>query len=800
MKFVKLSIKTLEKFKLYSAIYVLGLALSLACVILIARYVQQESTVNGFIHDLDRTYITTVEEKNGKSWFWGVVDKKDPEHEGLLKNPHVQAVTSFLSFEEDNINLNGGRITVKSLGIDSLFFKVLPYPIVSGKPNMLTPNDAIITERFARKVFGKENPIGKKFIHSSNDELTVVGVVGEPVTKSFLDFDLLLNRNQRTMMGIPYDLVVLQQNSSVEQLNKQYDKFTESRQFAGKNARFQLFPLKKFYFDTHREFPPNIYLGASEPIFIRGNKNAVNVLIIVSALILLIGLFNFINIYTVIILKRGKEFGVKKIFGAEKGQIFRQIYFENLFLTLIAMFLSLFFIEITETLLSVHLNFIVAQNIAFTVLLCTVTAVFLPLISSVFPFLKYCYSAPITSLRHIRFGRSGFISRWTFLFLQYTITLGLLIAAQFFMKQLNFMLHANHGYNTENVVVCRMMHRDFSALQSTNFEAAARKIDEDAALIKKKMDESPLFSNWEFGKPIHDLMAYVPFKRSDGSEYRKLKIVNMSPHFLKMFGFELKEGRLWDSTDMAAEYKFIINESAKKLFKITDIQSQTLQPERPLMRDKSNPPYKIVGVINDFQTGHLSKNTVPLAILFQERGNHFDYLMTRFIPERREEALDYLADIYKQVNGEAEFTYTLLQDDIAALYKDDRRISRVYTLFAVIAIFISCLGLFGLSLFDIRQRYREIALRKINGAKTKDIMPLLLKKYLILISISSVVAIPAVYLAIRKYLENFAHQTIISWWIFVIAVLIVLLISLLTLVWQVRNAVRINPAKILKSE
>lgn len=800
MKFVKLSIKTLEKYKLYSAINVLGLALSLACVILIARYVRQESTVNNFIQKLDHTYITTVEEKNGKSCYWGMVDKEDPQYGGLLKNAHVRAVTSFNSFQEDNINVNGNKISVKSLGIDSLFFKVLPYPVVSGTPNMLTPNDAIITERFARKIFGKENPIGKKFIHSSNDELTVVGIVGEPSTKSFLDFDLLLNRNQRAMLGIPLDLVVLQQNSSVEQLNKQYGEFTESRQFARKNARFQLFPLKEFYFDTHHEFPPNIYLGAADSIFIRGNKNAVNVLTIVSALILLIGLFNFINIYTVIILKRGKEFGVKKLFGAGKWQIFRQIYLENFFLTLIALFLSLFFIEITEKFLSVHLNFIVAQNISFTVLLCAVTAVFLPLISSIFPFLKYCYSAPITSLRNIRFGRSGFITRWTFLFLQYALTIGLLIAAQFFMKQLNFMLHANHGYNTENVVVCRMMHRDFNAPQSTDFEAATRKIDEDAALIKKKIDESPLFSDWEFGKPIYDLSANVPFKRTDGNEYRELKIVSMSPRFLKMFGFELKEGRLWDSTDMSAEYKFIINESAKHLFEITDIQSQTLRPERSLMRDESNPPYKIVGVIKDFQTGHLSKSTVPLAISFQEKGNHFDYLMARFIPERRNEALAYLADIYKQVNGKAEFEYTLLQNDIADLYKDDRQISRVYTLFAVIAICISCLGLFGLSLFDIRQKYREIALRKINGAKTKDILPLLLKKYLILISFSSVVAIPVVYFAIKKYLENFVHQTVISWWIFVIAIFIVLAISLLTLVWQVKNAVGINPAKILKSE
>jgi ABC-type antimicrobial peptide transport system permease subunit len=172
--------------------------------------------------------------------------------------------------------------------------------------------------------------------------------------------------------------------------------------------------------------------------------------------------------------------------------------------------------------------------------------------------------------------------------------------------------------------------------------------------------------------------------------------------------------------------------------------------------------------------------------------------MGRFIPGKEKEAATYLEGLYNEINYNADFNYSLLEDDIAHLYEKDKQVSRVYSIFALMAIFVSCLGLFALSLFDIQQRHREIALRKINGATTKDIMKLLLKKYILLLLASFAVSIPLSYIAINKYLEGFAHKASMSWWLFVVSGITVTVISLLTLTWQVRKAMRINPTQALK--
>lgn len=805
MKLFITSLRTLEKFRLYSIVNILGLAISLACVIIIARYVYQETAVNSFMPDLDRAYMISVENpEDGRTRFGGIPGLKGANIvlPSLLNNPSVERITSFFAFEEDYITLKSSRINLKALAVDSNFFHILPYTALYGNLTMTTPNDVVVTEAFAEKLFGKENPVGQRFIHSSGDELSIVGVICKLSSKSFLDFDILLNKDQRQFMAIQaFSLVMLYKGTDVKALNENNRQLEESRIFAPNPVRLQLFPLKDFYFDRSHELW-NISRNKDVSVFVHGNKSSVQILSVVGILILLVGLFNFINIYTVIILRRGKEFGVKKMFGAGKGQIFRQLYAENFLMALIAVFGAWVFIEITQSYLSSRLGFVIMPNLHFSILLSIALLIFLPLITSVYPYLKYSYSRPIQSLRSVNIAGKSLVSRKLFIILQYAITFGLIVVALFFMKQLNYMLSSASGYNTQNVIVARMMHRDVNAMRSGNMEAVMQKIDANSALIKNRMNQSPLFSEWEFGLPVYNLEAKIPMKRSDKNEYLPMSSIRMSPKYMKMFGFQLKEGRLWDSTDVNGEFKCILNESAAKLFDVKDIQSATLESQYD-RGESGKPQYQIIGIINDFHTGHLSKSTTPLIINFTAEGFHFDFLMARFIPEKQKEAVSFLESIYKEVNNGAEFTYSLLEDDIARLYEEDRRISRVYLLFSIIAILISCLGLFAVSLFDIRQRYREIALRKVNGAKTTDIMGLLLKKYFVLLSLAFAVAIPVSCIVVSKYLENFAYKITVSTWLIVFAAIsavIVLSVSLVTLIWQIREAMRANPATVLKSE
>lgn len=274
---------------------------------------------------------------------------------------------------------------------------------------------------------------------------------------------------------------------------------------------------------------------------------------------------------------------------------------------------------------------------------------------------------------------------------------------------------------------------------------------------------------------------------------------------MDMFGLKLKEGREWNDQDQFVQYKMIINETARKLFHITNIDEASMQSESRLWWSMGvdvgkNPPFQVVGVIEDFRTGHLSKGDVPLAILYQEGGSATDPLIASIAKGKRKEAINFLKELHREVVGEGEFNYSFVEDEIEKLYEEDKRTTHIYVTFAGLAICISCLGLFGLSLYDIRQRYREIALRKVNGASGRQIALLLVRKYLYILGAAFVLAIPLIYYIIDDYTKDFAVRAPIGVGIFVIGFIFTVAISLGTLLWQIQKAVRLNPGQIMKNE
>ena len=801
MKLLKTAFRSLGKFRLYTVVNIIGLAVSLACVILIARYVHQETTVNHFAKDLERVCMMTIEQDNRPTRLSGVTDiNRQKDFINPLEDPAVEKFTSIISFIDDQISVADHQYNVNIFVTDSVFLQMIPYPIILGHGSMLAPEDVVITSRLAKKIFGNTNPIGQKIKYASGDILNVAGVLGIPKTKSSFNFDILVNDNLRkSWMRLPYQIVKLHDEVDITDFNKKYGEFRSLPEYHGSLTRYQLLPLRDYYFDN------SLFMSRAEGMFLQGNRTNVVVLSIVALLILLVGLFNYINIYTVITLRRGREFGIKKVYGAKGWQIFGQIYFENLSMTAIAIFLAWFVLEIFRSLFSEQFALTLHPNFTFDILLSFILLLILPIITGIYPFFRYHYASPITSLRSVNVGGVSLISRSAFLFLQYVITFCLIIISIFFMKQLRFMLQADLGYDIENVVVCKILHQ--SNYYNVNDEEEYRKREsrhrEITEIIERKMNASPLFTQWSYGDPLYSIEASLPLT-VEGGEAHNVAVIYRSRKQMDLFNYQLLEGRLWDTTDIAVQYRFIINETAKKIFNIEDIHTAYLQPEHRLWYARGdmsiNPAYEIVGVVKDFNTGHLSKPTTPIAIMYEDEYMQRETMMAKILSGKRSEAIDFLKELNKELYGEADFEYAFMEDEIAALYDEDKRISRIYNTFAVIAILVSCLGLFALSLFDIRQRYREIALRKVNGATTKDVLRLLLKKYIWLLAGAFVVAVPVSYLFINKYLEGFAHKAPVSWWLFAVSAVVVAGVSLLTLVWQVKKAVRIDPARVLSMD
>ena len=797
MKHVLLSLRTIFRFKTYTGINIAGLALSLACVFILVRYIHQEMTVNHFVPELDRTFLTAEVKEDGSvrlSSSWN--PNKDVEFRSPLDDPSVERYSRFILLGEDFIETGGSRYNLNSLVVDTSFFQLIPYPCLEGTMR-LAPNDALITHTFAKRIFGKESPIGKEFTTSTGKLVRVVGVVGQPSTKSSFQFDMVFSTELTDWSRVPYEVVRLYRPEDVVALNKKNAKPMKLSYTMDEEIFYRMYPLRELYLNQEVQ----IYVKT----FLRGNTDVLKLLALVSGLILLVGLFNYVNLYTVVMQKRGKELGIKQIFGASKKQIFGQLYVENMCLNGIALLVVWLIVEVTRQVVATKYGIPVQSDSGFDWLLSGSVLFVLPFLTALYPFWKYTHAVPVRSLHSVFVGGKSLASRFVFLFFQYIITFCLVVAAIYLSRQLYFLLHTDVGYQAENVIQCRIW-RENPSLYSMSIEEHDKemaKAKSTCALIEKRLQESPLLTGFVYGEPPYQLSGPLHFKAENGEETDAFYLYT-DKKYMELFGFRVTEGRTWNDGDELVQYKVIANRAFLHALHIKDWRTEKVTPNRRLWwnsfeRLNTPQPHEIVGVMEDFRSGHLSGGNQPIVFVFNE-GDPRDALYISFVPGKQKEAIAYLKQVYAEAIGSGEFEYSLVTDEIAKLHAEDRKVMLVIITFALIAVGISCLGLFGLSLYDIRQRYREIGLRKVHGAQVGDIYRLLIKKYVYVLLLAYLVGSTVAYLSIERYMETFVHRAPLSLWIFLVAGALVALVALLTLYEQVRRASRINPADVIKRE
>ncbi|MCD8043448.1 MAG: ABC transporter permease [Tannerellaceae bacterium] len=797
MKILNQAIRSLSRNKLYSYINMIGLTLSLSCFIILSSYVYQETTVDHFCEHPDDVYLLTIQRSNGQTHIGTTehveftADQRNP-----LDDPAIKYQSTFIILEDDFVSYNEYDYNATVLAADSLFLKIVTFPVVTGSSRLDQPNQALLTEEFARKLFGKENPVGKSIRYSSGKYVTVTGVIGKTSTKSSFTFDVMISKNLHTgWMYMPYNVVLLEPGTDYKTLNKKNEDFLALESHFGIPVRYQFFPLKKFYFDNS--------ITLYNTVIQKGNSSSIWVLSIASVLILILGLFNFINLYTVIVVKRSREFGVKKVYGAGGTKIFTQLLTENILLTGVSLLLSWCTVEIFYWILNDYFQINIQTSFRFNVLLTISLLVSLSLIACLYPYLKFTYSTTVTSIRNTTFSNYSLAFRMIILSIQYIFTLSLIVSACYFMVQLNYMLHTDVGYNTKNIIQSSLIRFNKTYDNAgDSYEDTQNQMTGMANRIK----ESTLFFHVTGNVASPNSLPSGAIFSKEGFDPQAFHFEYVSQTYFDLFEIELKEGRLWDpEKDKFTQYRMIINETAQQLFNIQNLEKDFLQPESRMwwVYDgegmDTNPPYEIVGVVKDFKIGHLSGKTPPVAFFFSPN-DIGENVIASVVPGKKQEAIRFLQEIHKEYVMGGEFTYLFLEDEIAAMYETDKQTTYIYVLFAIIAILISCLGLFGISLFDIRQRYHEIAIRKVNGALSAEIMQMLLKKYVRLFLLSSIVSIPVSYLAINYYTKDFAHKTPLSGWIYILAFILTASVSFLTLYYQVKRAADMNPAETIKSE
>ncbi len=788
MKTLKHAIRYLFRSKTYTTINLIGLSFSLACCLLLVHYIHRELTVD--THCVDRENIYAVKmNMQGNSYLGEIKDKQSVG----IDVSSIKNSTRILPSQNDFIINGEHRFVARTLGIDSLFFKFFDYKLLQGTTDMDIPESVWLMKDFADKVFGKENPVGKVIGYSNGKELVVKGILNQPENKTSINFDILVPISFVGGNMTPMEFYSFTEGTDVSKLNmegnkqhKLYPSDADSREFT-----FEFIPVKDVYLDQSlkRELTDMIY---------GGNRFYMMITTGVCLLLFLTGLLNFVNIYLITLLKRGKEYGLKRVFGASGRNVFLQIWTENFLLMALSLVIAWLFMEIMIIPLGDMLD-ITYEYKMFDFLSALAILIVVPILTSIYPYWKYSNTSPVLSIRSVSLSISSVRMRKVFLSVQYVLTFLLLSMSFYFNNQLEVMLNTEPGFRTKDVIIANLVYesKDFQSYTSEYMQQRMQRV----SAIDAKLSSCPDIEQWE--------ASYIDILNGDyesnffNVEGQKFTL-NMrlaSPRFFDLYDIRFQECASGDKLSFDGAFCVaVLNRAAMDLLGYDNIQGAVITEETPMMsRGRQNATFPVVAVVEDYYGGHLSLGKKPTVFFVMENISG-DFYQIACVPGKVKNVLSYLEKVEKDVYGSGDFSYTMLEDDVAKLYANDRRIANIYTVFAIVAIVVSCLGLFGISLFDMRQHYKEIAIRKINGAGFKEINLMFLRKYLMLLIISFIVSIPLSLMLIFSYTDNFVVKAPVGIDIFLFAFVIVTVISLGTLYWQVHKAASINPAETIKTE
>ena len=798
MKTLKYAARHLARAKAYTLINVVGLALSLGCCILLARYLHREYTTDTHCVDRGRVVIP-LQDIDGNVYpsilhpDWVTLDTT------YITDSQVQERCRLILLQDDLVQRGESSHQAHVLAADSSFFHLFRYPVQVGEAALHAPTDAVLTEAFARRLFGHENPVGQVLDYAGH-EVTVRGVIGEPACKTTLHFDLVVAYDLSDEWGrMPWELVHVLPAVDLPAINRQAHIYRPVKAAGdwypvGKQIRQQFLTLEEFYFDQTSTDEDTRLMRS------QGNLRYLHLLAGVAVLLLLVGMLNFVNLYMVLMMKRSKEYGIKKVFGLHRLPLFLQIYTENFLLCAGALLLAGVVVEAGQPLLNRMAGDLIGYT-AFDAWLMPGFLVLFPLLTSLYPYLRYNYRPPLVSLRTIGTSRQSVTVRMGFLFGQYLVTLLLLVLSVYFVRQLHQWLDTPPGFRTEDIVHVNLK------FQSKNYSVGEEQSKAERARMREMADRMKACPYVNQALPVSKdgvlSQGFLSALTNDHGQQVELSTFFVPTGFFDLYGIPVLEGSV-----EGEGYHMVLNRRAMEMFGYQHREEAFVRSESPLwisvaadgkIMEGGTELMPVTAVVEDYCNGHLSLGRKPMAFIVEENTGGDEWALS-VVPGHERDLHDYLRQTVQEVYHGDDFSFTPLADQVAALYDDDRRVAWVSTAFALIAIVVSCLGLLGVSLFDLRQRYREIAIRKVNGAKRGDLYRLLFRKYAMVLGAAFVVSVPVAWYIVHRYTADFVVRLPLSPWIFLVALAVVALLSLGTLWWQVRRAAGTNPVEALKRE
>ncbi len=770
--YLKVAFRNLKKHAGYSIINITGLAVGMACCILFYLWVQDELSFDRFHAQADRLY-RIVSHRDGawtgsSPFSLGRVMKQDfPE---ILKN------TRFLN-RQILIRYGDALFYEQAALVDPDFLEMFSFPLIHGDPatalNVI--ETVVVTETAARKYFGNEDPVGKIVTMNNERQLSVTGVIQDPPLNSTMQFTMLVpfriageRMDQSWWLGSD-SYVLLRDDVNLDDLRSKiagtelkYDKRIESKQVTN-----DLQPIVRMHLYGLNETGPILY---------------VYLFSFIAVIILLIACINFINLATARASNRAREVGLRKVVGAGRASIIRQFFGESLLMSCFAFILAIIMVILVmphfNQLAGKQLAMNPAQNLSILIGLFAIAA-FTGIVSGSYPAILLSSFKPIKVLREsASSGARNPLLRRILVVFQFTMAIILIIGSVMIQRQMNYIRNTDLGFVRENVI--RIPMNDDLRPNYDGFKNAL--LQNPNIIHVTSANSSP--------NRVGNINPFYWEGRSS-DEYETLNFVTVDFDYFETFGMEMAAGRSFSRDHATDGQNYIVNEAL--------VEHTKLQPPLGKMLSMWTREGQIIGVVKDFHARSLHNAIGPVAFLLTKDWPH-NWLFVKLNSAEIQSSLDFVKSVWTDYAGGYPFTYQFLDDVFEAQYSGDARIGDIFRNFTVLAIFISCLGLFGLASFMAEQRTKEIGIRKVMGASVARINLLMYKEFFILQVISNALAWPAAYYAMTRLMSGYAYRTNLAWWVFVVAGIATILISLLTVSYQAVRAARTNPVDSLRYE
>ncbi|MFC1513798.1 ABC transporter permease [candidate division KSB1 bacterium] len=799
--YIKVALRDMLKYKSFSIINIFGLAIGMACFILIFSYVQFELSYDRFHKDHENIYRIVLDRQFPTSTFkYSVVGA------GMCRNvvddlPEVLDGTRILRGGE--VVIGYGDKTFFENGVffaDSSYFDIFSHEVISGNLNTALngPNKVVINRTIAEKYFGEEDALNKT-VRFNNGNFTVTAVIEDIPLNSHFHFDFLVSLSTIPNIydsniwvaysvytyvklidgALPGDIVakipelikIYAGPQIVEVTGNSFDNYLA----AGNNYIYSLQNLADIhlYSDYTYEIEPN------------GSMTYVYIFSIIAILILIIACINFMNLSTARSSRRAKEVGVRKVLGSYKKQLIAQFLSESIMYCFISLILALivvklalpYFIDITGR--QIEISYINDPDIMFFLL---GLMIFVGLISGSYPALFLSSFMPVKVLKgEVASGAKKQHFRNGLVVFQFAVSIALIVAAFVIFQQTKFMINKDLGFNKEQVVV---VNRALSL--GVQKQAFKDELLSDSRII------SVSYSTSLPGRLIGNASFQLPGEPTE--EFHLLSRILVDKNFIETLELEFEEGENFKGISSLDSLSVIVTQTTAD-----NLGWKEGAVNKEIIMAGSDARLKVTGVVKDFHFTSLHNEITPI-VLQPDLFNGGNIASIRISTDNIEETLEFIESKWDEFVPGQPFSSTFMDDDFAQLYISEKTTEKIIGFFSILAVFIACLGLLGLAAYTADQRTKEVGIRKVLGATLPNLLLLLSKEFAKLIGLSFLIAVPTAYIVLNDWLEDFAYRIDIPYFLFVLAGLITLVIALVTVSFQTIKLARTNPIDSIKYE